>query len=389
MSEYVIKNGHVFDPVQGIKGDKADVAIKDGKIVAKAGAGAKVIDAKGKTVMAGAVEIHAHIAGPKVNLGRIYRPEDKLFTCTPTKGMERMGAGDSIPTTFKTGYEYAKMGYTTAMEAAMPPLFSRHVHEEIRDTPIIDEGAFPVFGNNWFVMEYLKNQELENTAAYCAWLLRATKGYAIKVVNPGGTEAWAWGLNCLSVNDPVPYFDITPAEIIKGLIEANEYLGLPHSMHIHPNNLGNPGNYTTTLDTLKIAEGFKAKNNIFLNHKPGGKHVHISNPITTDYSHIDMDNNIYYPDGSSSFTWINRTGNFSYWRASTLAAGLTADENSLAEDPLLDAGFRPTSSSPAIDAGVDVGLTSDFEGNPIPMDGDDSGSAEPDMGAYEYQGSTG
>jgi len=59
MSEYVIKNGHVFDPVQGINGDKADVAIKDGKIVAKAGPGAKVIDAKGKTVMAGAVEIHA------------------------------------------------------------------------------------------------------------------------------------------------------------------------------------------------------------------------------------------------------------------------------------------------------------------------------------------
>ena len=145
MSEYIIKNGNVFDPVQGIKGDKADVAIKDGKIVDKVGSGAKVIDAKGKTVMAGAVEIHAHIAGPKINMGRIYRPEDKLFTCTPTKGIERMGGGASIPTTFKTGYEYAKMGYTTAMEAAMPPLFSRHVHEEIRDTPIIDEGAYPGF----------------------------------------------------------------------------------------------------------------------------------------------------------------------------------------------------------------------------------------------------
>ncbi len=109
--------------------------------------------------MAGAVEIHAHIAGPKVNLGRIYRPEDKLFSCTPTKGMERMGSGASIPTTFKTGYEYAKMGYSTAMEAAMPPMFSRHVHEEIRDTPIIDEGAFPVFGNNWFVLEYLRTMK--------------------------------------------------------------------------------------------------------------------------------------------------------------------------------------------------------------------------------------
>jgi len=29
MSEYIIKNGHVFDPVQGIKGDKKDISIKD------------------------------------------------------------------------------------------------------------------------------------------------------------------------------------------------------------------------------------------------------------------------------------------------------------------------------------------------------------------------
>ncbi|MCK9312715.1 MAG: formylmethanofuran dehydrogenase subunit A, partial [Methanocorpusculum sp.] len=58
----------------------------------------------------------------------------------------------------------------------------------------------------------------------------------------------------------VPYFDITPAEIVKGLIETNEYLRLPHSIHVHANNLGNPGNYTTTLDTLKLVEGYKANN---------------------------------------------------------------------------------------------------------------------------------
>jgi formylmethanofuran dehydrogenase subunit A len=80
-------------------------------------------------------------------------------------------------------------------------------------------------------MEYLKNDEIENAAAYVAWLLNSTKGYAVKVVNPGGTEAWGWGLNCLTVNDPVPYFDITPAEIMTGLMKTNEYLGLPHSMH--------------------------------------------------------------------------------------------------------------------------------------------------------------
>ncbi|MGV8111035.1 formylmethanofuran dehydrogenase subunit A [Methanospirillum sp.] len=260
MSEYIIKNGKVYDPKTGIKGEVSDVCIKDGKIADKVSSKAKVIDAKGKTVMAGAVEVHAHVAGPKVNEGRNYRPEDKLFTYKPTGKNTRMAGGFSIPTTFKTGYEYARMGYTTVMEAAMPPLYARHVHEEIKDTPIIDEGAFPVFGNNWFVFEYLKNNEMDNVCAYISWLLKTTKGYAIKIVNPGGSEAWGWGENCTTVNDPVPYFDITPAEIVKGLLTANEKMGLPHSIHIHSNNLGNPGNYETTLDTLKIAEGVKPNN---------------------------------------------------------------------------------------------------------------------------------
>jgi formylmethanofuran dehydrogenase subunit A len=260
MAEYIIKNGFVFDPVLGINGDKTDVAIKDGKFVETTElSNPKTIDAAGMTVMAGAVDVHAHVAGPKVNIGRNYRPEDKLFTYKPRSGIERMQGGFSVPTTIRTGYDYARMGYTTVMEAAMPPLYARHTHEEIRDTPIIDEGAFPVFGNNWFVLEYLKNNEIENTASYIAWLLKATKGYAVKVVNPGGTEAWAWGLNCDSVHDPVPYFDITPAQIVKGLIEANEYLGLPHSIHVHANNLGNPGNYETTLDTFKLSEGIKPR----------------------------------------------------------------------------------------------------------------------------------
>ena len=260
MSEYIIKNGKVYDPKTGIKGEVFDVCIKDGKIADKVSNKAKVIDAKGKTVMAGAVEIHAHVAGPKVNEGRNYRPEDKLFTYQPTGKNTRMSGGFSIPTTFKTGYEYARMGFTTVMEAAMPPLYARHVHEEIKDTPIVDEGAFPVFGNNWFVFEYLKNNEMDNVCAYISWLLKTTKGYAVKIVNPGGSEAWGWGENCTTVNDPVPYFDITPAEIVKGLLTANEKMGLPHSIHIHQNNLGNPGNYETTLDTLKIAEGVKPNN---------------------------------------------------------------------------------------------------------------------------------
>ncbi|MFA5414089.1 MAG: formylmethanofuran dehydrogenase subunit A [Methanoregula sp.] len=261
MAEILIKNGFVIDPTRKIDGDVADVAIKDGKIVDTVSSAAKVIDAKGKVVMAGGVDVHAHVAGPKVNVGRLFRPEDKLFKSPMAqKNGYRMESGFSVPSTFKTGYDYARMGYAFVMEAAMPPLFTAHVHEEIHDTPIIDEAALPVFGNNWFVMDYLRKGEVENTAAYIAWLIRVTKGFGIKVVNPGGTAAWSWGLNCLSLDDPVPYFEITPREIIIGLMKANEYLGLPHSMHIHQNNLGNPGNYAITLDSLKLAEGIKPKN---------------------------------------------------------------------------------------------------------------------------------
>lgn len=260
MSDFIIKNGFVYDPVLGINGDVMDVAIKNGKMADPSEAtGARTIDATGMTVMASGVDVHAHVAGPKVNIGRNYRPEDKLFRANPRAGIKRMEGGFSVPTTLRTGYNYARMGYGFVMEAAMPPLFARHVHEEIRDTPIIDEGALPVFGNNWFVLEYLKNREIENTAAYIAWLLRMTRGFGVKNVNPGGTEAWGWGMNCPTVNDPVPYFDITPAEIIRGLIEANEFLGLPHSMHVHGNSLGEPGNYEVTLDTLKLAEGYTPK----------------------------------------------------------------------------------------------------------------------------------
>lgn len=256
--EYIIKNGNVYDPLNNIDGDKKDIAVKDGKIVDSVSADAKEIDAAGQIIMAGGIDPHTHIAGAKVNVGRMFRPEDSKKDVVSTKGSLRGGSGFSIPSTFLTGYRYSQMGYTTAMEAAMPPLLARHTHEEFHDTPILDHGAFPLFGNNWFVMQYLKDGDLDSCAAYASWLLRATKGYAIKIVNPGGTEAWGWGGNVHGMNDPTPYFDITGAEIIKGLAEVNEMLQLPHSIHLHCNDLGHPGNYETTLDSFDLTKNIKA-----------------------------------------------------------------------------------------------------------------------------------
>jgi formylmethanofuran dehydrogenase subunit A len=256
--EHIIKNGIVYDPLNNIDGEQMDICIKDGKIVDSVSADANVVDASGQIIMPGGVDPHTHIAGAKVNVGRMIRPEDSKKDVVGRTPGQRGGSGFSVPSTFMTGYRYAQMGYTTAMEAAMPPLLARHTHEEFHDTPIIDHAAYPLFGNNWFVMQYLKEGDLDKTAAYASWLLRATKGYTIKIVNPAGTEAWAWGGNVHGINDPAPYFDVTGAEIIKGLAEVNEMLGLPHAIHLHCNDLGHPGNYETTLKSFDIPKGIKA-----------------------------------------------------------------------------------------------------------------------------------
>ncbi|MCD1296372.1 formylmethanofuran dehydrogenase subunit A, partial [Methanocella sp. CWC-04] len=178
-NELLIKNGFVYDPANGVKGEVKDIAVQNGKIVepSKLSTGAKVINAKGKVVMAGGVDIHTHVAGPKVNVGRLFRPEDKLHdTMEARTPLKRAGGGFSVPTTFTTAYRYARLGYTFVNEAAMPPLLARHTHEEIRDTPILDQTAYTLFGNNWLVMDYIKKGQTENLDAYIAWMLKATKG---------------------------------------------------------------------------------------------------------------------------------------------------------------------------------------------------------------------
>lgn len=261
MTELLVKNGFVYDPLNHVDGEKLDLAIKDGKIVEKVDENkAVLVDASGMIMMPGGVDIHSHIAGAKVNLGRLLRPEDHAKDVDPKTTVTRSGVGYSIPSTFTTGYRYAKMGYTTVMDPAMPPLKARHTHEELNDTPIIDKASYPLLGDCWFVLEFLREGRITECADYVAWMMNATKGYAVKLVNPGGLEAWGFGGNVRSIDDPVPNFDITPKEIIRGLCRVNQLLNMPHAIHVHTNNLGKPGNYVTTLETMKCVEDLAGGN---------------------------------------------------------------------------------------------------------------------------------
>lgn len=276
-SYFKIAGGYVYDPLNGVDGQVRDLWIQGGKIVDAPTdplvQPARVIQAGGLVVMPGGIDMHCHIAGPKVNTARKMRPEEKRKAepvyRTATTHSGTMG---SVPSTFATGYKYAALGYTTAFDAAVPPLAARHTHEEFHDTPCIDKGFYVLMGNNHYILRSLKEKDPERLRGFVAWLLGAAKGYAAKLVNPGGVEVWKHhaGGNVHTVDERIDHYGVTPREIIQGIAQAVDELKLPHSVHIHSNNLGLPGNWQTTLETMKALEGFRGHLTHIQFHSYGG-----------------------------------------------------------------------------------------------------------------------
>ncbi len=278
MTDYLkISQGTVYDLANGIDGEVRDLWISDGRIVeAPSDPSVKpnrVIDAAGLVVMPGGIDMHCHISGPKANMARKMRPEEKrkgqLLHRTANTHSGTMG---SVPSTFATGYKYAGLGYTTAFDAAIPPLGARHAHEEFEDTPCIDKGFYVLMGNNHYVMQSIRDNEPQKLKAFIAWLLSSAKGFAPKLVNPGGVEVWkhhASG-NVHGLDEEVDHFRVTPRQIISQVAAAADELRLPHSVHIHCNNLGIPGNWQTTLETMKALEGHRGHLTHIQFHSYGG-----------------------------------------------------------------------------------------------------------------------
>ena len=76
-SLFKIAGGTVYDPLHGVDGLVRDVWIRDGRIIAAPTDPSvrpdKTLDATGLVVMPGGIDMHCHIAGPKVNVARKMR----------------------------------------------------------------------------------------------------------------------------------------------------------------------------------------------------------------------------------------------------------------------------------------------------------------------------
>lgn len=259
----LLKNGRLYDPAHNKDGVVEDIYIRDDHIIAKPSSSEKInqaYDLKGKVVMAGAIDMHSHIGGGKVNIARMMLPEfrselrnytePEAHICTPNC------AHHATPTTTETGFRYIEMGYTAAFEPAIMPINARQAHLEMGDTPMIDKGGYAMLGNDDYFLRLLAggaDQKVINN--YVAWTLHATQAIGIKVVNPGGISAFKFNQRKLDLDENNVHYQVTPRDILKSLSTAVSQLGIAKPLHVHCNNLGAAGNFQTTLDTMGASDG--------------------------------------------------------------------------------------------------------------------------------------
>jgi formylmethanofuran dehydrogenase subunit A len=254
-----LKGGRIFDPANGVDGAVRDLHLHEGRIVSAPPAGARIdreIDVSGRVVMAGAIDLHTHIGGGKVNIARAMLPEDHIAERIMRGALTRAGSGRAAPSTFATGYRYAELGYTACFEPAILPVNARQAHMEMGDTPIVDKGGYAMLGNDDFLLRLMAegaDRKLIND--YVAWTLCATQCIGVKVVNPGGISAFKFNARKLDLDEPHPHYRLTPRAIVATLTRALQELSVPHALHVHASNLGVPGNVDTTLATMEAAEG--------------------------------------------------------------------------------------------------------------------------------------
>lgn len=275
----LLKNGRIYDPAQQKDGVVEDIYIRDGRIISKPAPNEKITqtyDLRGKVVMAGAIDMHSHIGGGKMNIARMMLPEyqsqhqsqhqrqyqqkqleeiknssdPEVHICTPHCSHH------ATPSATDTGFRYIEMGYTAAFEPAMLPINARQTHLEMGDTPMIDKGGYAMLGNDDYFLRLLANKADQKAINdYVAWILHATQAIGIKVVNPGGINAFKFNQRQQNLDENNAHYQVTPRDILHSLSRAVHDLGIAKPLHVHCNNLGVAGNFATTLDTMTASSG--------------------------------------------------------------------------------------------------------------------------------------
>jgi len=245
MDRLIIKNGVVFDPINNIDGEIKDILIESGKIVEKFSneTDVKKIDAKGKTVIPSAVDIHTHVASQQVNWARLLGTNNNKF--------KEIWHGLTLKNIAKN---YISNGYTFILEANVFPSLAKQTVFDFKQLPVLDKAMLLNVSNFWPLELEFQRGKIDDMAIFLSDLLSKTYGFGIKIYNPFENENWNFRELREDISQMGRLYNFSALDVYENAVKCVETLGLPHSTHAHiegyENEIGKR-NLITVLEKIK------------------------------------------------------------------------------------------------------------------------------------------
>ncbi|MFW9990074.1 MAG: hypothetical protein ACFFC3_15630, partial [Candidatus Odinarchaeota archaeon] len=245
MNKLIIKNGLLFDPINKINGEIKDILIESGKIVDDFSSekDVKEINAKGKTVIPSAIDIHTHIASQQVNWARLLGANINKFK----EIWERLSLKN-------IARNYVSNGYTFILEANVFPSLAKQTIFDFKNLPILDKAMLLNVSNFWpLELEYQRGK-IDDMAIFLSDLLSKTYGFGVKIYNPFENENWNFKELREDLSQTGRLYNFSALDVYENIVKCVEKLGLPHSTHAHiegyENEIGK-SNLFKILDKIK------------------------------------------------------------------------------------------------------------------------------------------
>jgi formylmethanofuran dehydrogenase subunit A len=158
-----IADGRLYDPVSGWHGETRDLFIDGDRLAARLTTVDRTIDARGRSVLAGGIDLRGQAA-----------------TC----GVHLLHLWNGRPTLPELGLAYAALGYTHIHEPFLTPVTAGLVHRQLAALPVVDASASLVL-NLRDLDVWLKDRdrwpEIGETISF---LLEQTRALEVRLVEP-------------------------------------------------------------------------------------------------------------------------------------------------------------------------------------------------------------
>jgi formylmethanofuran dehydrogenase subunit A len=226
-----VANGFVIDPANE-RVERANVLLAGGCVVeafsADEAASARTIDATGQCIMPGAIDMHSHIASRGVTLATSLEAQhDVPPILAPPRDL---------------ALAYARQGYTTVIDAAVPPDEADYAHRQIEAMVNIDAGFLLEIGSDDALLRALAEEGEPAALEHLGQLLEQSNALGLKAVNPGLVD---------DLDARVGDTRVTPRDLLQLAARAVAKYDLKHPLHVHAPRLGEPGNVDQTLAVLE------------------------------------------------------------------------------------------------------------------------------------------